>query len=178
MEKMISEWLGSRWLTPLGRFYQMCVTSTLPARRRTGTDSVSEGSETDSIFPMPLPFTDVLTSSEGTGTEKSFAIRRERKKIAAQQMTNLLVTVANFFELGCPRGGPPLVFASGELNSVQAQAAQRFFNDAEFFCAHSGGPVPFAGRGRARLNDMILSLGSRYSESGTKLKSSGTVTVA
>ena len=173
---LILDWRKARWTTPMGRFHQSILKSTSSWRQRLGTDYVST-SEASCIFPLPLPYPEVA-SRDLCDEGKPFELRKRRKSASAKQFTNVLVTVANFFELDCPRGGPQIDFHHGELSAAQKAAVQRFHQDAETFCAHPGGVIASTGRGRGRLNSMILSMGSRYNQAGRTMQACKAVTVA
>ena len=126
---------------------------------------------------MPLPYPEAVHPDMGSET-KPFELRRRGKRVSTEQFTNLLVALANFYEMDCPRGGAQLVFPEGEPGAAQQAAVQRFRDDAEEFCASSGGVIDSTGRGRGRLNSMVLSLGHRYSEAGRTMRACKTVTVA
>ena len=175
---MLRDWLSRTWSTPFGRFYQSLSKSTVAAGRGIGTiQTTSNSVERSSLFPMPLPFRDVLEEASETSA-KTFEARKARKRICAQQLGNLLVAMLSFVEMGCPRGFAPVQFPSGELSAEQEAIARRLHVHAEEFCAASGGPIPSTGRGRARLQEMILATGCRYNEGGRKAKACSTVTIA
>ena len=56
---LVEQWLGSKWTTPFGRFYRSLVNSTLHPQGN-GTVSASTSLEESTVFPMPLPFREVL----------------------------------------------------------------------------------------------------------------------
>ncbi len=120
---LIADWTSARWCIPFGRFYHMMVKSTLQAvagPQRTGT-SVASSQGAKGVFPMPLPFRDVL-EADPVQDLKPLERRRRRKHVSAKQLTNLLVALACFYEAECPRGGRNLVFATSELTDAQKSA--------------------------------------------------------
>ena len=175
--EMMLDWSRARWRTPFGCFYESLVKSTLAWSQRRGTSGASRSEVNSAFFPMPLPYPEAVHPDMGSET-KPFELRRRGKRVSTEQFTNLLVALANFYEMDCPRGGAQLVFPEGEPGAAQQAAVQRFRDDAEEFCASSGGVIDSTGRGRGRLNSMVLSLGHRYSEAGRTMRACKTVTVA
>ena len=176
---LVRDWMAARWSTPFGRFFRIMIQSTLDARggvQRVGTNPVPLVGAT-SVFPMPLPYPNVARGDLAEGL-KPFERRRLRKQITVQQLTNLLVALACFYDADCPKGGGALRFVTSELTDAQQSAAQRFQEDAELFCAASGGVIGSTTRGRGRLNSMVLSMGHRYSEAGRVVRASQAFTVA
>ena len=177
VQAWVGQLLSSRWVSPFGRFYTACVNSTLDwmgAIQRIGTGTPPSGGD-GPVFPMPLPFGDALAEEEGFVSGKRFATKRELRRRRARQLANLLVCLSNFYEMGAPRGSGPMHFAVRPLSTAQEAAAARFLADAEAFGASSGGDISAAGRGRAKLNDLILEASSRYSEAGRRLRNCGQV---
>ena len=176
---MIHDWANCRWMTPFGRFYEKCLNSTLSWTRRRGTGFASGGTDVISVFPMPLPFPEVF---QGRGQHlplRAFEARRRRKKLCSKHMANALVCICNFLDAGCPKGGPPCEFPDRELSPAQVEATRRLSSDAEIFCARSGGDIATTGRGRGRLNNMILNSSNRYGLGEKQLKGvDAAVTVA
>ena len=109
---------------------------------------------------------------------RTFEARRKRKARSAKQMANLTVALWNFYELGSPLGCAPLVFPRCELTDAQKSVARRALDTAEVFCASSGGAIPAEGRDRSRLNNMILSMSSKYSHADRRLQGGQAVTIA
>ncbi len=175
--QMMREWSSAQWTTPFGRYFHMNLNSTLAGCRRDGTSRASATADESSLFPMPLPYLEEEAAEEKV-LGKSFDARRRTKRVSVRRLTNRMVALANFYEAGAPHGCPPLEFQSGELNALQQAAARRLRQDAEEFCACSGGDIPVMGRGRARLNDMIQSMKSHYGPSGRVVKRCGMTTVA
>ena len=177
---LVSSWTGARWTTPFGRFFSRLVKSTQSwASRlslRSGTSTPSGSPDGTPLFPMPLPFADVLKTEKVEG-QKSFEARRRKRRRGARQLANLMIGLHNFYELGCPRGGRLLVF-DGELTSAQADTAQRYLKEAERFCAGTGGGIASTGRGKQRLFEMIQTVASTYGHSHRMEKCCKTVTVA
>ena len=67
---------------------------------------------------MPLPFPEVEEEEKFGKHGKSFELRRHKKKVSVKQFTNLLVTIANFYEMDCPKGGYFFEFPFGELSAA------------------------------------------------------------
>ncbi len=175
---MLLDWSSCKWKTPFGRFFEVCSNSTLAWCQRKGTGFADAGSSATSVYPMPLPFPEVLNRECEMKHLRTFESRRQRKSLSSRHLANATVAMFNFFDAGCPRGGPPLVFADRDRSAAQVDAARRIHREAEVLCACSGGDVSSTGRGRSRLNDMIFSLQTRYGETGKRLKESEKVTLA
>ena len=181
---LLHDWLHCRWTTPFGRYFQMCLQSTLAwVCQRSRNEMAAQGSRerisaaSSAVFPMPLPFPEVEEEQESE-TLRAFEARRRRKRRCSRHLTNLMAAACNFFDAGCPKGAQPARYPDRELTEVQVSAVRRMQRDAECMCASSGGEIASKGRGTSRLNSMILGLENRYSSSGRQIRANETVTVA
>ncbi len=165
-------------MTPFGRFYSKLAASTLSARRQRNGTSTAEPQGSSCAFPTPLPFVQVLDQRVVEAGAKPFEIRRRRRQRSSKQFANLLVALLNFLELGWPKGQVRLDLGQGELNAEQQVVARRCLECAQTFGAGTGGEIPAQGRGRARLKNMIDSLGTFYGDNRPMQRDQRCVTVA
>ena len=171
---LLHDWLHCRWTTPFGRYFQMCLQSTLAwVCQRSRNEMAAQGSRerisaaSSAVFPMPLPFSEVEEEQESVSL-RAFEARRRRKRRCSRHLTNLMAAACNFFDAGCPKGAQPARYPDRELTEVQVSAVQRMQRDAECMCASSGGEIASKGRGTSRLNSMILGLEFFWSTNSCK----------
>ena len=149
-----ADWATLHWCTPFGRFFKFLSESSRAWRQSPASENQPGSGPTDyvSIYPLPLPFESVGRVS--CPPER----RRQRKQARVRHLVNLTIASLNFFALGAPKGKPHFVLPDRGLSAVQQSTIRRVTSEVEHFCAHSGGPVPVTGRGRSRLQEMVMAL--------------------